>query len=206
MKLSNKYLVIIPARGGSKSIKNKNLQTINGDSLISISIKKFLDLNISVDIIVTSDSKEILNIAKTNGALAVTRPKNISGDSANSESALLHAINEYEKLNKKFDSIIFHQCTSPLLSKNSIINILTEFENGKHDSIFTAVYEHNPIWIFDELKEKYIILNDKEYIRGPRQMRKPKLIETGGLYIFGKDIFLKLYNRYLYNPTPFFLN
>ena len=59
-KLTNTYLVIIPARGGSKSIKNKNLQLFDGISLIGNAINKFKGLEYKFDIIVSSDSELIL--------------------------------------------------------------------------------------------------------------------------------------------------
>ena len=104
------YIVVIPARGGSKSISSKNTQIFNGVPLIFFAVKKFKKLNL--DVIVTSDSNEILNLASKAGAICIKRPDNLSGDNASSESAITHALKVYSEKNNKFDSIIFQMYQS----------------------------------------------------------------------------------------------
>ena len=95
-QIKNKYIVVIPARGGSKSIKFKNIQTFNGIPLISFAVKKFKKFNLEV--IVTSDSDEILNLASKVGAFCIKRPIELSGDNATSESAIIHELSLIQKL------------------------------------------------------------------------------------------------------------
>lgn len=191
------YIVIIPARGGSKSIKNKNLQKINGKSLIQISIEKFKNFSSISNIIVTSDDDKILKEAIKNGAVPWKRPKAISGDTATSESALKDVIENCQFINKE-DDIIFHQCTSPLLSRNSIKKALLKFESSNCSCVFTVQEEYNPIWNTTQKKVK--ILNKNELKRKGRQERKPLLIETGGLYVINRQNFIKNLNRFGKNP------
>ena len=195
-----KYVVVIPARGGSKSIKFKNIQSFNGVPLISVAVKKFKKLKLEV--IVTSDSDEILKLASNNGAFCVKRPIELSGDNATSESAITHAIKIYSETNDEFNSVIFHQCTSPLISENSILKIISAYELNSENTVFSVIEENNPIWLFNSEYNKYEILNNKEEIRGPRQKRKPQLIETGGIYVFHKTAFKKEGNRFLGIPVP----
>lgn len=199
-QIEYKYLVVIPARGGSKSIKLKNIQHFNGVPLISVAVKKFKQLKLEV--VVTSDSDEILNLAKNNGAFCVKRPIELSGDNATSESAITHAIKVYSETNNAFNSVIFHQCTSPLITKNSILKIISAYEVNSENTAFSVIEENNPIWLFNSESNKYEILNNNEKIRGPRQMRKPQLIETGGLYVFNKMGFKNEGNRFLGIPVP----
>ena len=204
MKKENKkkYIVIIPARGGSKSIKNKNLLKIIGDELIKIAIKKFKKLDHFLDIIVSSDSKKILKVAEREGAFCIERSKKISGDFASSESAILEAINIYSKFNNNFNSIIFHQCTSPFISYKSITNIISEFEKSPNNTFFSVIKEDNPIWTYNKIKNSYEILNNFEKIRGPRQNRDPHYIETGGIYVFCRKKFKQTENRFIGRSTP----
>ena len=201
MKSNFKYIVIIPARGGSKSIKNKNLQIFNGTPLISFAVKKFKNLNLEV--IVTSDSDEILDFASKSGAFCIKRPTDLSGDFSTSESAISHAIKLYSKINNKFNSLIFHQCTSPLISENSILKIIYEYEKCSDNTVFSVVEESNPIWNFNVELKKYEISEKKEEIRGPRQNRTPHLIETGGLYVFNRSKFELSGNRFIGEPIPY---
>jgi len=201
-QIKNKYIVVIPARGGSKSIKFKNIQTFNGIPLISFAVKKFKKLELNLEVVVTSDSDQILNLASKAGAFCIKRPTELSGDNATSESAITHAIKVYGEINNKFNSIIFHQCTSPLISENSILKIISAYEVNTENKVFSVVEENNPIWLFNCELNKYEILNNKEKIRGPRQNRKPQLIETGGIYIFDRRRFEQKGNRFLGNPLP----
>ena len=149
----------------------------------------------------TSDSDEILNLASKAGAFCVKRPIELSGDNATSESAITHAIKVYSETNNKFNSIIFHQCTSPLISENSILKIISAYEVNSENTVFSVVEENNPIWLFNSELNKYEILNNKEKIRGPRQKRKPQLIETGGIYIFDRRGFEKKETDFLETLT-----
>ena len=109
-----KVIALVPCRGNSKGIKNKNLVNFFGKPLMYWTIKQLKDCKIINEIYVTSDSEKILNYAEKLKVGTVKRPFNISGDSAQSEDAILHAI---EKKNLNSDIIIFPQVTSPLRPK-----------------------------------------------------------------------------------------
>ena len=145
MKL--KFLAIIPARGGSKEIKNKNLVKINNKPLVSYSIEsakksKFID-----KIVVTTDNKNIMRVSKNFGAEIIIRPKNISGDKAKVEDAILHAL-DYLKYQKKYvpDYLVLLQPTSPLRKKNEVDDVIKKLLKSKADSIFTSISLHPSIW------------------------------------------------------------
>jgi CMP-N-acetylneuraminic acid synthetase len=192
------YVVIIPARGGSKSIKHKNLQKINGKSLIQISIEKFKGLDNISSIIITSDSEEILNEAKKYGAVAWKRPKSLSGDTAKSESAIKDVLENCHSIQPN-SNIIFHQCTSPLLKFDSIQEALKKFEDTNATSVFTVQEEYNPVW--KNQNNEVEILNTDDLQRKGRQERDPLLIETGGLYVINRKGFMKDFNRFGENPV-----
>lgn len=192
------YVVIIPARGGSKSIFKKNLQKINGKSLIRIGIEKFKTVSNISNIIVTSDDDEILSEAKTYGAIPWKRPKEISGDNAISESSLKQVLENCEIIGSE-EHIIFHQCTSPLLSIDSIKKALLMFQTSESTCVFTVQEEYNPTWASSQ--NKLEILNKEDLNRKSRQERNPTLIETGGLYVIDRDSFMKDFNRFGDSPT-----
>ena len=192
------YVVIIPARGGSKSIKNKNLQKINGKSLIQISIEKFKRLDNISSIIITSDSDEILNEAKKFEADAWRRPTSLSGDKATSESAIKDVLENCPSIEPN-SNIIFHQCTSPLLEVNSIQEAVKKFEETNATCVFTVQEEFNPIWKNQNNQVK--ILNTDDLQRKGRQEREPLLIETGGLYVISRKSFMENFNRFGENPN-----
>ena len=93
-----KVLAVILARGGSKGIKKKNITPINGHPLISYSIAAALNSKHIDKLVVSSDSQEILKVAKDYGAdVPFVRPNKFSGDTVPSVTALKHAVIESEE-------------------------------------------------------------------------------------------------------------
>ena len=94
-----KYLIVIPARGGSKGISLKNIYPINGKPLLEYTLDVSLSANLKdTDIVVSTDSERIKAIARRyKDVFIVNRPTEISGDKASTEAALIHALNYMEK-------------------------------------------------------------------------------------------------------------
>ena len=94
-----KILGVIPARGGSKGIKEKNIKTLCGKPLIAYSIESALKSNLS-DVIVSTDSHKIKSIAKKFSAnVPFIRPSELSSDSSSSIDVAIHALKSMEKIN-----------------------------------------------------------------------------------------------------------
>ena len=126
--LSVKYKVlgITLARGGSKSIKNKNIAKILNKPLIYYTIKEAKKSKFISDYIVSTDSKKIAKVANFYGAnTPFIRPKKLSKDSSTSVDALIHAVKFMEKKNKtKYDFIVELMCTNPLKKSSDIDKII----------------------------------------------------------------------------------
>ena len=182
-----KVIALVLCRGKSKGIKNKNLVNFFGKPLMYWTIKQLKDCKIINEIYVTSDSEKILNYAEKLKVGTVKRPFNISGDSAQSEDAILHAI---EKKNLNSDIIIFPQVTSPLRPKNVFFKALNVFKKNNLDSLFSANKVHYFLW----KKQKKLIPNYNYNNRPMRQMVST-LNENGSFYIFDAKKFLKTKNR-----------
>ena len=193
-----KFLAIIPARGGSKEIKNKNLIKINNKPLLSYSIEsakksKFIDR-----IVVTTDNKNIMRVSKNFGAEIIMRPKNISGDKAKVEDAILHALN-YLKIKKKYipDYIVLLQPTSPLRKKKEVDKVIKKLLKSKADSIFTSISLHPSIWKWS--KNFTIPILNKQFNNPIHYIDRQKLPETlianGSIYVTKKKIFEKTRTR-----------
>ena len=114
--------VLIPARGGSKRIPNKNLVAIGGMSLLEISIGVARESGFANDTWVSSDSHEVLELAKKLGAQSVERPANLSSDQATADQVVEHFI-ERSRLEPE-DVIVYLQPTSPLRPASTILRCL----------------------------------------------------------------------------------
>ena len=199
MKKSNSNnIIIIPARAGSKGIKNKNLSKFCGKPLIYWTIKQALMTKDCKEIYVTSDSKKILKYSKNLGVKVIKRPAKYSLDNSPSEEAILHAMNHIEE---DYKTLILLQPTSPLRKKNDVDNALNEYYLKNSESLFSC---HNATHNFDIWsKEKKNITplfaeSSKTFYkkRKPRQLiKKDYFQQNGSIYIFSKNLIKKRKNR-----------
>lgn len=152
--MKNIYHSIILARGGSKGIKNKNLQELNKKPLIYWSIKKSLECKKISKTWVSSDSEQILNLSKNFGANIIKRPKIYSKDNSSSESAWKHAIEYINKIDGACDVVIGIQPTSPLREAKDFEEAIKIFEKKKLDSLFTSL-KVNDYFMWAYKKKRY---------------------------------------------------
>ena len=132
-------LAIVPARGNSKGIKNKNLKKIKGLSLVEHAgnvLKKISWIDYSI---ISSDSDKIIKAAKKSSLECIfKRPKKISGDRISDHSVMIHALKAVEKLKKdKIDIILLVQPTSPLRKVIDIKNVIKKIVDEKLESVWT---------------------------------------------------------------------
>lgn len=140
-------LAIIPARGGSKRVKNKNIRDINGKPLIAWTIISALRSECYDIVLVSTDSEEIRDIAIEYGAISpFLRPAHLSTDTASSEDVVSHAIswvtNHYHC---SIDSVTLLQPTSPLRTSNDIQCAMTFFREKNADSVISVCRLEYPI-------------------------------------------------------------
>jgi CMP-N-acetylneuraminic acid synthetase len=126
-----KILALIAARSGSKRLPNKNKLLLGGRPLISWTIDVAKEVDEFCEIIVSTDDKDILTIAKNSGVLAPwIRPSNLSDDTASLVDVALHAISWFEINLYEIDAVMLLQPTSPFRSKNIIDKALALFKDN----------------------------------------------------------------------------
>lgn len=191
-----KILAVIPARGGSKGIPRKNIRLVAGKPLIVWSIEAALRACCVDRVIVSTDDDEIAAVSREYGAEVVMRPDEISGDTASSESALLHVLNflnEAEGLMP--DVLLMLQCTSPLTTSGDIDAVAMRLAETGADCAFTAVPFHYFLWK-DEGNGGADGINHDPAERLMRQQREPEYLETGAIYGMKIPGFLKAKHRF----------
>lgn len=189
-------LAIIPARGKSKGIPQKNLQIVAGHPLVAWSIKAAkTSANIN-RIVVSTDDQSIAETALSYGAEVVKRPDEISGDEASSESALLHVL-ETLRMREGYlpDLLVFLQCTSPLTVAEDIDNCINKMIKNNADTATTVTDFHYFLWRETPEGNAEGINHDK-HIRERRQERDPQYLETGAVYVMKTEGFLKHKHRF----------
>lgn len=144
-----KFLAIIPARSGSKGIKNKNIVDVNGKPLIYYSINEALKSNYISDVIVSTDSEEIAKIAKNLGAkVPFMRPGFLATDTSKTIDAIIYSIEKLKEIGQEYDYVVLLQPTQPLRRSWHIDEAIELIINKKATSLVSVskVKEH-PILI-----------------------------------------------------------
>ena len=176
-------LALIPARGGSKGIPRKNVRLVAGRPLLAHSIKAALGTPAITRLVVSTDDPEIGRVAREYGAEVVWRPPEISGDSASSESALLHALTQLRTLEGYMpDLVVFLQATSPLRHADDIQKAVTMLVQEKADSLFSACPQQGFVW-----RREGGTLGSFTYDYRARRIRQnapEDLMENGSIYVF----------------------
>ena len=202
IKKKKNTIAIILARGGSKGIPNKNIKSfLRKPLLVWTIIQARKSKNIS-KVYLSSDSDKILNIGKKNKVITIKRPKNISGDKAKSEEAVLHVL---DKINYTPDAVVMLEPTALLREPWDIDMGIKSFYKNNLDSGFSgAILEDFLIWKVNKNKKlKPINYNFKKKV--PRQQREPEIVENGAIFIF-KPSAIKKYNNRFGGKIGFFEN
>ena len=193
-------ILIIPVRGGSKGIPRKNLKTVNGISLVERSLRVALKSKVD-QIIVSTDDKEISDVAIKYGATLHNRSSENSGDIASTESVILEVVEKYQ-INWPSDSAVgFIQATSPFVSTKTINECFDLAEKGY--SSFSAKSFHGFTW---EKLDKWVPVQHPPEFRPRRQDLNEKVVETGAIYCFPLKQFKEKKYRFCSEPKPVMVN
>jgi len=166
-----------------------------GKPLLAWSIEQAKSAKTVSSVWVSSDSDEILDVAKQFGAGIIRRPDEISNDSASSEAAWLHASSVLEKQDISVDVVLGIQATSPIRNTYDFDEALKYFELNHYDSLFSCT-ELNDFLFWKQDKEgNYYSCNYDYKLRGRRQGRDSQYLENGSFYLFKPEILKKHNNR-----------
>lgn len=133
-----KILGLIPARAGSKGIKNKNIVDLGGIPLVEHTFKFVSNFKAIHKLALSTDSKKIIEICSKYKKIEVpfVRPKEFSTDSANISDVSLHILEHYKKEN--FTHLALFQPTTPFRNMDEILNAIDVFKNRNTKSIFSV--------------------------------------------------------------------
>jgi CMP-N-acetylneuraminic acid synthetase len=187
-------LGIITARGGSKGIPRKNLVPLAGIPLLAHTIRTARTAGVFSELIVSSDCPDILDLARREGAMALQRPPEISGDDARSEDAIRHALMAlgFGELQDCSQNAMLLQPTSPLRTAQDIRSALEKFHAQSCASLVSVVeWEHPP--------QKSLFVDENghgqplvswEALTRPRQLLPATFRPNGAIYLFRVNQFL----------------
>ncbi len=179
-----KILAVIPARGGSKGIPRKNIYPLLGKPILEYTIECIIAAAVCEDIVVSTDSNDIMDVAQNYKQIVVVpRPTDISGDTASTEDALIHALNYMKEFyNKEYDAVMTLQATSPLRKVETVRAFKEQYEQNyrEYDAMLTLHENRVDHWIRNDngnFERLY------PYASRRRQERKPLYMENSCIYI-----------------------
>lgn len=135
-----KVLAVVPARGGSKGVRLKNIRPINGVPLVSLVGRVVSQIDLIDRCVVSTDHPRIAEIAKESGlAVPFMRPDDLSGDIVGDWDVLNHALKTTEKLDDtEYDIIVMLQPTCPLRRKEHVVQAINALVRGNYDAVWTV--------------------------------------------------------------------
>ena len=172
-----KTIAIIPARGGSKRLPNKNRLSLGGIPLLVHSIQ-YAQANRTIidEVYVSTDDQKIKEVALQYGAKVMDRPEALSGDLEPTVTVLKHLL---QTIQDEVENVILLQPTNPLRPKELLSEAFGIFNQGNYDSLFTVTQNHHKLGKIET--NKFIPFN---YTIGQRsQDLEPLYFENGLLYI-----------------------
>lgn len=184
-------VALIPARGGSKRIRQKNLRVAGGHPLVAWSVRAAIESQTVSHVYVTTDSDDIAAVAEDYGARIIRRPEAISGDGAAIESAISHALPDFPV---DWWSVVLLQPTSPLRWADKIdaaVHLLRA--EGRPDSVVGVVRDPGCHFTWGALGPRYA--------SRPRTQDLQVWRETGALYAFTRRSWMHTHNRVGALPT-----
>ena len=187
-------VAVIPARGGSKGVPRKNLRRVGGIPLLARAITSARAAQRIDRVVVSTDDPEIAAVAREWGAEVVMRPDAISGDTASSESALVHALEQLSLQNISVDVLVFIQATSPFIDAADLDAAIDRVREGESDTVFSAVESWGFLW--RAVATGATGVNHDHRRRPRRQERELEFLETGAFYVMDAGGFLRAGHRF----------
>lgn len=199
-----KILIIVPARAGSKGIPFKNLLEIDGKSLIGHAITVAFDSNLNIDVVLSSESDQILKEGLKYGARLHKRPESLATDAATTIAVVEDVLNTVKYIP---ELVIVLQPTSPFRTKENLIESILLVRNSDCDSLISVCETDNEIL-------KSFCINNDGYAEGiytdaapfmPRQALPKVYKANGAIFITKPSVIQKKKSLYGEKLLPYIM-
>ena len=186
--MEHKILAIIPARGGSKGVKRKNLRILGNKPLINWSIEEVKKSKLINKIVVSTEDDEIAQVSENAGVCVIKRPMELALDDSPTIEAIIYTLDKLKNQNYIPDYVMLLQCTTPFRTSKDIdnaIKLLIENEKKADSLISVSLEESIPYWLKtidnDGVLYDFIKYDKKKFTR--RQDFKKVYRLNGAIYI-----------------------
>ena len=203
---TQKILALIPARGGSKGIKDKNIISLAGKPLIAYSIEtakcsKYID-----DIVVTTDSEKIAEISKHYGAsVPFIRPTELAADTSKTIDAVLHAIKTLKTMGKEYDTLVLLQPTQPLRTYKDVDGAIEEYYKNDREGLVSVSCVNDSPLLIRSINENGKLVNLLSQNSTCRRQDMPEYYKVNGCIYINKTDEIDENTSFNDNRVPFIM-
>jgi len=188
-------LGLIPARGGSKGIPNKNIKQLGTKPLIAYSIEVALESNLFSIVAVSSDSDLILETSKKYDIKdCIKRPRELATDESPTIDTVIHALQFFRDKGIFFDAVCLLQPTSPFRTVQFLEEAVLIFKKENSDSLISVLevpHVYNPHWVYEANKNNQLEISTGEKRIITRRQNLPKsYIRDGAIYLTKSAVIL----------------
>ncbi len=196
-----KVLGIIPARGGSKGVPNKNIKLLVEKPLLQYTSEIVLQSKYLTKVILSSDSDEIINVGKQLGLdVPFKRPDHLATDESPTIDTIIHALEYFKSKGIEFDAVCLLQVTSPFRTSGFLDAAIEKFILKNTDSLISVLevpHEYNPHWVFEKNNEENLKISTGESEIISRRQELPKsYFRDGSIYLTKVDVILNQKSLY----------
>lgn len=206
--MANSKIAIITARGGSKRIPHKNIKNFCGKPIIAYSIAAALESEIFSEVMVSTDSEEIAEIAKKYGAsVPFLRSEATAGDYATTSDVVMEVLREYEKRGQRFEYLCCIYPTAPFITAQKLRQAMKIMEEEQPVQIMPVVpfsYPPQRCFVLDEegnAEYKY-----KQYMNTRSQDLEKQYHDAGQFYVYNVEKYLEQNGKISAGIKPFIVS
>jgi len=188
--MSVKRVAIITARGGSKRIPHKNIREFCGRPIIAYSIQAAKESGVFDAVMVSTDSEEIAEIAKKEGAeVPFLRSEATSGDYASTADVILEVLQQYEDRGEQYDVVCCIYPTAPFVTSDKLKDAVALLEEKKYDSVMPATQFSFPPLRGMVMNEDKVSYKWEQYASARSQDLEPIYHDCGQFYVLNVETF-----------------
>ena len=194
-----KNIAIIPARSGSKGLKDKNIRLLNGKPLLAYTIEAAIDSGCYDTVMVSTDSEKYAQIAREYGAeVPFLRGNENSADNASPWEVVKEVLDRYKALGREFDTFTLLQPTSPLRDARDIRNAYAELKEKDANAVVSMCELECSMHLVNTLPEDLSMegfISNEQYNKR-RQDIRPYYRFNGAIYVSKVETFYQHMNIY----------
>lgn len=195
-KTALRVLGLIPARGGSRGVPNKNIRSLCGRPLLQYTAEAALEADQLTRVILSTESDEVAEVGRRcNLEVLFRRPAELARDESPMLPVVQHAMNFMETLGERFDAVCLLQPTNPLRRAEDIDACIDLLEESDADAVVTVLpvpAEHNPHWVYFADESGALRLSTGEpYPISRRQDLPSSYHREGSVYVTRRKVLME---------------